>query len=93
MYAIDLTHTAKLIIDHIHFSGGVIASAIIGLSRGCLVTSMAIVTIKLLDVTRFSTGLGLTFGLVGLITTVTGPLYGKFLAQRRLDFRPSKSGF
>ena len=59
------------------FTGGISASAIIGFSRGCLVTSMATVTINLLDISQFSTGFGLTFGLVGLITTVTGPLFGK----------------
>ena len=38
---------------------------------------MSVVTLKVLDISRFSTGLGLIFGITGLFTTVTGPVYGK----------------
>ena len=79
-------HTFYFYTNYCKFTGGITASAIIGVSRGCLITSMATVTIKLLDISRFSTGLGLTFGLVGLITTVTGPLYGKVLYNEYANF-------
>ena len=39
---------------------------------------MSVVTLKVLDLNRFSTGLGLIFGVTGLITTVMGPVYGKW---------------
>ena len=58
-------------------TGNAVASAIIGVSRGCCVGSMSVVTIKVLDLSRFSTGLGLIFGIAGLFTTVMGPVYGK----------------
>ena len=49
----------------------------IGLARGGMVGTMSVVTIKVLGVKRFSTGLGLIFGITGLITTIIGPLNGK----------------
>ena len=40
---------------------------------------MSVVTLKVLDVSRFSTGLGLIFGIIGLFTTTTGPVYGEYI--------------
>lgn len=60
-------------------SGSIIAAGFIGFSRGCGIASMSVVTITLLDDARFPTGLGLIYGLIGFLTTVMGPVYGKYL--------------
>ena len=47
------------------------------MSKGILLSSVQIIVIEMLDTVKFSIGLGLVFGLVGVCTTVLGPLNGK----------------
>ena len=62
------------------FTGNAIACGLIGIARGCLVGSMAVATLKVVGIERYSLGLGITSGAVGLTTTLMGPLNGKYLS-------------
>ena len=59
------------------FSGSGAVCAALGVSKGILLSSVQIIVIEMLDTVKFSIGLGLVFGLVGVCTTVLGPLNGK----------------
>ena len=64
------------ILDKCFFLGNGIACAALGLSKGILLSSVQIIVLELLDTAKFSVGLGIIFGLVGLCTTALGPLNG-----------------
>ena len=58
------------------FTGSGVACAALGLSKGILLSSVQIIVLEILDTSKFSVGLGIVFGLVGLCTAALGPLNG-----------------